>query len=104
MVRSHHNNRKSGKRRGNILIVTLLLLALFATVGLTIVYYTRDLADQQGIRAQAESNGALVFPDDGSMAFNQFLSNLIYGQPNQQLLVPGNSNTIIGHDLMRSIY
>ncbi len=104
MVRSHLGNRKSGKRRGNILIVTLLLLALFATVGLTIVYYTRDLADQQQVNAQAASTGALTFSDDGSMAFNEFLSNLIYGQPNSQLSALGNSNTIIGHDLMRSIY
>ncbi len=76
MLRSHL--RVDGVRRGNILIVTLLLLALFATIGLTIVYYTKDLADQQRINSDAASNGAAIFTDDGSVAFNFFLSSLLF--------------------------
>jgi hypothetical protein len=101
MIRSRLD--KSGRRRGNILIVTLLLLALFATIGLTIVYYTKDLSETQRVNIEAQSNGAQTFADDGSMAFNEFLNNLIFGQPNQALQA-GYTNTIVGHDLMRTMY
>ena len=99
MIRSHLN--RSGPRRGNILIVTLLLLALFATIGLTIVYYTKDLSEQSRIINEAASNGGLTFPDDGSVAFNQFLSQLIYDSTTP---AAGTMNSAWGHSLMRTMY
>ena len=101
MLRTRLNSVR--RRGGNILIVTLLLLALFATIGLTIVYYTKDLAEQQRISIEAQSNGALTFEDDGSMAFNSFLSALIY---DVQPPAPGSSNPnfLWGQSLMRSMY
>src|SRR5579872_5091147 len=104
MIRTHINKNKFAQRRGNILIVTLLLLALFATIGLTIVYYTKDLAEQQRINIEAASNGALTFPDDGSVAFNQFLSVLLYDSQANTNLTSQNPSFIVGHSLMRTMY
>jgi hypothetical protein len=100
MLRSRH---PVPRRRGNILIVTLLLLALFATIGLTIVYYTKDLSERQRINIEAANNGAQSFTDDGTTAFNEFLNNLIYDAP-----VPANgtypTSSLWGHSLMRTMY
>jgi hypothetical protein len=88
------------RRGGNILIVTLLMLALFATIGLATVYYTKSLAETQRNNSESQSTGQVSFPDDGSVAFNNFLSSLIYDyQPS------GNpTNNIWGHSLMRTMY
>src|SRR5580692_8830313 len=108
MLRSHPthlktNRQRNRRRNGNILIVTLLLLALFATIGLTIVYYTKDLAEQQIINTQAASNGLLTFPDDGSVSFNSFLNALIYDQQWTQM-TSQTPSAIVGHSLMRTMY
>jgi hypothetical protein len=89
------------RRRGNILIVTMLLLALFAVVALTVVYYTRAAAEQARILGEAQANGDGQFPDDGMGAFNVFVNTLVYGAPPSG---QGLINAARGHDLMSTMY
>jgi hypothetical protein len=84
-------------RRGNTLIVTLLLLGLLAVVGLATLYNARDIAQNAQIRAQAIPE----FNDDGMGAFNTFLSSWIYDVPDSG---PGLLNALRGHSLMATMY
>ncbi|MFO0823507.1 MAG: hypothetical protein U0792_10385 [Gemmataceae bacterium] len=69
-------NSRTSQRRGNILIVTLSLLALLAVVGVAAVYYTKDQAERA--RIQGMPGADIAFPDDGAGAAMSFLSGLIY--------------------------
>ena len=47
---------RTSARRGNILIVTVLLLALFAIVGITMVYYATAQAERARILSDAQNS------------------------------------------------
>lgn len=88
-------------RPGNTLIVTLLMLALLAVVGLAALYNARDLAQNAQIRGQAAPGSDTAFPDDGLTAFNAFLSAFIYDVPDSGT---GLLNPLRGHSLMATMY
>ncbi|WP_439621750.1 hypothetical protein [Gemmata sp.] len=67
------------RRRGNILIVTLSLLALMAVVGLTAVYYTKDQAERARIQGQPKGGGE-GFSADGTAPATHFLRTLVYDE------------------------
>ncbi len=90
-------NTRPAVRRGNTLIVTLLLLALLTVLGLAALYNARDLAQQTQIRAQTTE----TFADDGTVAFNTFLSSWIYDVDDSG---EGLLNSVRGHSLMATMY
>ncbi len=92
-------NSRRTNRRGNILIVTLALLALMAVVGITAVYFTKDQAERA--RIQGLPGPDTAFPDDGMAAWNLFLSTLIYDAPDYG---SGLLNSMRGHSLSGTMY
>ena len=92
---------RTNARRGTILLVTLLLLALFAIVGITMVYYATAQAERARIQGEAADSGNAEFPDDGKAALNAFISKLVYGDRDD---TTGLSNSLRGHDLMATMY
>src|SRR5262245_60689206 len=89
-------------RRGNILLVTMLLLALFAIVGTTLVYYAMNAAERAKLQGESlNSTSTTDFPDDGRAALNAFLARLIY---DDQDTGAGLINSMRGHSLMATMY
>ncbi|MDW8242550.1 MAG: hypothetical protein RMJ88_05000 [Thermogemmata sp.] len=93
------------RRRGVLLIVVLALLSLFAIVGITFVFFAGQKAEFARIAADAQ-NQSRDLPDDGMMAFNQFLAQLIYPAIVPTNGAPANAffNALRGHDLTSSMY
>jgi len=87
-------------RRGNILIVTLSLLALMAVVGITAVYYTKDQAERARIQG-LPSGGGEGFAADGTGPAMTFLSALIYDTNDYG---PSLLNPVRGHSLTGTMY
>src|SRR6476646_405715 len=88
-------------RRGNILLVTILLLTLFAIVGITMVYYATAQAERARILTEAANNSAGDFTDDGKAGLNLYISQLIYGTPDTGT---GLASSLRGHSLMATMY
>ena len=93
---------RSDVRRGVVLIVVLLLLTLFALLGLTFVLYANSQARSADLLLQAEADpaggaGADVAPD--TLA-NSLLTTFIYGQDDSN----GIYSAYRGHDFARSAY
>ncbi|MDB5313842.1 MAG: hypothetical protein JWO38_8044 [Gemmataceae bacterium] len=91
----------TGRRRGAILIVVLALLAIFAVVAVTFVFYSGAEADAARIHKQGQSTGD-VGPPDASDVVNGFLGSLVFDRGDtaaNDLL-----NVLRGHSLGRSIY
>ncbi len=91
-------------RRAAILIVVLALLALFAVVGLSFIFYADAEATSARIyrEAQGQSQGpSAVVPPDGGEAANQFVGFLVYGAKDTggDLL-----NGMRGHSLAELLY
>ncbi|MBA4189711.1 MAG: hypothetical protein C0467_17130 [Planctomycetaceae bacterium] len=91
---------RRGNRRGNILIVTLSLLALMAVVGITAVYYTKDQAERARIQGQPRGGGE-GFSSDGTSAATAFLNAFIYDTADTGA---GLLNSARGHSLMATMY
>lgn len=96
MLRTSRRDR----RRGNILIVTLALLALMAIVGLTAVYYTKDQAERARIQGQPKGGGE-GFSVDGTASATHFLRTLLY---DEQDTGTGLLNSARGHSLVATMY
>src|SRR4029079_1148 len=88
-------------RSGNILLVTILLLALFAIVGITMVYYATATAEKARILTEAATTGGSDFADDGKEGLNYFIGQLIYGVADNGA---GLAMSLRGHDLMATMY
>jgi hypothetical protein len=88
------------RRRGNILIVTLALLALMAVVGLTAVYYTKDQAERARIQGQPKGGGE-GFSADGTAPATHFLRTLTYDEND---FGTGLLNSARGHSLVATMY
>ncbi|MCE9563896.1 MAG: hypothetical protein K8U57_17780 [Planctomycetes bacterium] len=87
-------------RRGNILIVTLALLALMAVVGITAVYYTKDQAERARIQGQPKGGGE-GFSADGSAAAMAFLGTFLFDTNDYG---PSLLNSVRGHSLAATMY
>jgi hypothetical protein len=92
---------RPGDRRGAILIVVLALLAIFAVVALTFVFYSGAEADASRIARDREAAGDTGVPDSTD-AVNGFLGSLIY--PVDDTSTTALQNGFRGHDLARSMY
>jgi hypothetical protein len=89
-------------RRGQMLIVVLLLITLFSIVGIVFVYYTGALASRMRMTGEAAALGGTEFPRDGTQELNAFLASLIY--PVNEADPASLTNALRGHDLTRTMY
>src|SRR5438128_10223031 len=86
-------------RRGVILLVVLLMLTLFAIVGLTFVLYAGSAADSARLRLEAESRPQ---PDvEPELVFSHFLGQLLYDCLDDER---GVYSALRGHSLLRNLY
>src|SRR5262245_43499413 len=86
-------------RRGAILLVVLVLLALFAVIGVAFVLYAQSEA--VNARIHREIGSIAVEPPDPTAPANQFLQQLIYPVPQGG----GNATSALrGHELARLAY
>src|SRR5437868_11102020 len=88
------------RRRGAILIVVLALLALFAVIGISFVFY----ADNEATLARIHREGAGKpdpAPPDATVVVNKFLGTLVFdaGDTGTDL-----NNALRGHSLLRAMY
>src|SRR3954451_18281789 len=94
------NGPPATSRRGAILVVVLGLLALFAVVGISFVFYASSEADSARIHREGQSR-ADAGPPDGNEAVNAFVGSFIYdtGDTGTYLL-----NAMRGHSLAATMY
>ena len=90
----------SPPRRGAILIVVLALLALFAVVGVSFVFFAGNEAAVARIHREAAGKPDIA-PPDATVAVNRFLGTLVYdaGDTGDDL-----NNAVRGHSLLRAMY
>src|SRR5437899_3008854 len=87
-------------RRGAILIVVLALLALFAVIGISFVFYADSEANAARIHREAQARPDPA-PPDATLAANKFLGTLVFdtGDTGADL-----HNALRGHSLLRAMY
>src|SRR5260370_24081014 len=86
-------------RRGVVLIIVLMLLTLFAIVGMSFVLYAKTAATSSRFHREAES---LPGPDiDPELLLATFLGQLIYDVPDD---ASGVYSALRGHSLARTMY
>jgi hypothetical protein len=90
---THFSNR--GRRKGVVLLVVIAMLALFAAVGLSFVYYAQAEANASRVTTQAQTQ-ALADVDPGFL-FSYWLSQLLYDTENL-------NSAMRGHSLARLLY
>jgi len=84
--------------RGVILLVVLLLLTIFATLGLTLVLMTESYANSSRIGREAEN---LTRPDfEPELAFALFMGQFLYDVDDNT----GPNSALRGHSLARTMY
>lgn len=112
-----HSRRRPVRRRGAILLVVLVLLALFAVIGLSFVFYAESQATASRIGREAQAQ-LLDPPPDSDVAVNEFLKQVLYpihpfnptpGDPKIPLAGPAAFNpdvrsALYGHDMARLVY
>ena len=101
-----HSSLVTKRRRGVVLLVVIAMLALFASVGLSFVYYAEAEANIAAVGAQAEATkwgGPDVEPE---MLLSFFLGQLMLGTDDKMDLQGNNSllSSLRGHDLARGMY
>jgi hypothetical protein len=86
-------------RRGVVLLVVIVMLALFAAVGITFVFYSEASSAASDSWKQSQ---VLPIPDmDPEMAFQLFLQQLIFDVPDDGA---GLYSALRGHSLLRNMY
>src|SRR4051812_38286171 len=90
--------RRAAARRGAILIVVLALLAIFAVIGITFVFYAGAEADAARIAKQGQNTDEGT-PNPGE-AVNAFLSAMIFDADDTSSA--GLLNGLRGHSLSRT--
>ncbi len=89
-------------RRGVILMVVIALLALFATVGLTVVFYAEaEAAASRAFRQAGSQTGVDVDPEQ---LLYYFLGQMIYDDDDPALNNLARNSALRGHSLGRSMY
>ncbi len=106
--------RRHNSRRGAILVVVLALLALFAVIGITFVYYASTEAEIARVFKNGQSDtGPTVstnatIDNQGGSAVDAFLSSWIYDiNDNHNLLSPTGTdllNVLRGHSLAATMF
>jgi hypothetical protein len=92
-------NSVAPNRRAVVLLLVLMLLTLFAVVGISFVLYANAAATAAQLHRESES---LSKPDvDPELLFAYFLGQLIYDVPDDER---GAYSALRGHSLARSIY
>src|SRR5438874_2358565 len=87
-------------RRGVILLVVLMLLTMFAVLGLALVYYSDSRAT--AARSFREAQQVQRYPGQSpDQVFNLFLSQLLYDDRDD---APGVYSALRGHSLYRGMY
>src|SRR5438477_8912319 len=87
------------RRRGVVLVVILMLLTLFAVVGLSFVIYAGSSATASRLHRESET---LTQPDiDPELLLGYFLGQLIYDVPDD---AAGAASALRGHSLARTMY
>src|SRR6266852_6782234 len=97
LIRTQTN--RPAERKAVILSVVVSLLTLFAIVGLTFVLYANGEANSSKIYREAAALNQVDM--DPELLFNMFLSQAIYGVPDDYT---GVYSALRGHDLARSMY
>ena len=106
MTRSPNPASRRHGRRGAILLIVLTLLALFAVIGLSFVFYAESQANQSRNYRDSVQGGGSNLPKDSTGAYApdpQVAVNALLGQ----FLVPGQANqdsALYGHELWRTMY
>lgn len=99
-----HTNRNSTDRRGIVLLVVISMLALFAALGLSFVYYAQAEAEAALLSTQAQNQR--VADIDPEFLMSYALSQLILGVDDVSQY--GTNNNVLsalrGHDLARNMY
>jgi hypothetical protein len=80
-----------------ILIVVLALLALFAVIGISFVFYADSEANAARIHREGQAHGEPA-PPDAVIVINRALSTLIFDEDTDL------NNPLRGHGLLRSVY
>jgi hypothetical protein len=94
--------RQPAERRGVILLVVIVLLTLFAILGIAFVYYAEAQADVSGIYRDAQSVGVTPVADvPPGQLLDEFLRQLIYDVPDD---ATGVNSALRGHSLARTMY
>jgi hypothetical protein len=89
----------SESRRGVVLLVVLVLLTLFAVVGLSFVLYANSAATSAQIFREAETQDRADV--DPELLLSYFLGQLVYDVPDDE---KGVYSGLRGHSLARSMY
>ncbi len=106
MTRSPNPASRRHGRRGAILLIVLTLLALFAVIGLSFVFYAESQANQSRNYRDSVQGGGSNLPKDSTGAYApdpQVAVNAVLGQ----ILVPSQVNqdsALYGHELWRLMY
>ncbi len=92
------------QRRGIILLVVVAMLALFAALGLSFVYYAQSEADAARFSTQAQTQNFADIDPEFLMSYS--LGQLIFGV--DDISAYGTNNNVYsalrGHDLARNMY
>ncbi len=94
----------SQRRRAVILMVVLVLLTLFAIVGLAFVLYANNEANASRIYREAQSTQSNVIDIDANILANTALGQLIFDVPDITSAATASFTAIRGHSLSRDIY
>ena len=97
MFRPSNPPRRPRPRRGAILIVVLALLALFAVIGISFVFYADSEANAARIHREGQGRSEPI-PPDVTQALNEYVLGPIIFDTNDL------TNPLRGHSLMRSMY
>lgn len=92
-------------RRGAILLIVLVLLALFAVVGISFVLFAQSEATTAGIQKEGIASVRDTHPDPAP-AMVEFLRQLVYSTPPSMGMAHdgGIKSALHGHDLARTMY
>jgi hypothetical protein len=93
------SRRRNDLRRGVILLIVVILLALFATIGVAFVLYATSHAESTRIYREAENVSTTDLPPEALLEY--FLSQLIFDVRDDSTGVP---SALRGHSLMRSTW
>src|SRR3954462_9553932 len=98
MLRHSNTTPRPPQRRGAILVVVLALLALFAVIGISFVFYADSEANAARIHREGQARGENA-PPDATVVINKALSSVLFDADDTDL-----NNPVRGHSLLRSMY